>query len=46
MKLREPAYSQVIIQNKIDRQGVKVQRISQADSQTAKVDGVLRRGGR
>jgi len=34
-KSREPAYSQALIQNKI-----KIQRVRQADSQTAMVDGV------
>ena len=37
-KSREPAYSQALNQNRIDRQGVKIQRVRQADSQTAKVD--------
>jgi len=39
-KSRETAYSQALIQNKIDRQRVKIQSVRQADSQTAKVDGV------
>src|SRR6218665_2524212 len=39
-KSREPVYSQELIQNKIDRQRVKIQRVWQADSQTAMVDGV------
>jgi len=37
---REPAYSQLLIQNKILRHGIKIQRVKQADSQTAMVDGV------
>src|SRR6185503_20240255 len=37
-KSREPAYSQALNQNRIDRQRVKIQRVRQADSQTAKVD--------
>ena len=39
-KSREPAYSQALYQNKIDRQRVKIRRVRQADSQTAKVDDV------
>ena len=39
-KSREPAYSQALNQNRIDRQRVKIQRVRQADSQTAKVDDV------
>ena len=40
-KSREPAaYSQALIQNKLDRQRIKIQRVRQADSQTAEVDGV------
>jgi len=38
-KSREPAYSQALNQNKIDRVGVKIQRVGQADSQTAMVGG-------
>jgi len=45
-----PAYSQAFNQNKIDKQGVKIQIVRKADSQTTMVDGVwcleLRRGGR
>jgi len=36
----EPAYSQALNQKKIDRQEEKIQRVRQADSQTAMVDGV------
>jgi len=32
-RLREPAYSQELKQNKIDRQWVKIQRVRQADRQ-------------
>src|ERR1043165_3739040 len=39
-KSREPAYSQALNQIKIDKQGVKIQRVRQADRQAAKVDGV------
>ena len=39
-KSDEPAYSQMLSQNKIDRQRVKIQKIRQADNQTAVVDGV------
>src|SRR6218665_2102505 len=38
-KSRETAYSQALNQNKIDRVGVKIQRVGQADSQTAMVGG-------
>src|ERR1043165_2011997 len=37
---REPAYSQALNQNKIDRHEVKIQRVRQADRQAAKADGV------
>ena len=40
-KLREPAYSQALIQNKIDRQQVKTT-VRQADSQIDMVDSVQR----
>ena len=36
---QEPAYSQALVQNKIDRQRIRF-RVRQADSQTAMVDGV------
>ena len=39
-KSREPAYSRALIQNKIDRQGVEVQRGRQADGQKAMVNGL------
>ena len=40
-KLREPAYSQALIQNKIDKQRVRSRESGrQADSQTAMMDGV------
>ena len=39
-RLWEAAYSQALNQNKIDRQGVKIQRVGQADSQPAMVEGV------
>jgi len=41
-KSREPAYSKTLKfnQNKIDRQRVNIQRVRQAKSQTAMVDGV------
>ena len=42
-KSREPAYSQGLVQNKIDRQRVDSE--SQADSQTTMVDGVWRWDG-
>jgi len=39
--LREPAYSQALVQNKIDRQWVRSRESGrQADSQTAMMDGV------
>ena len=38
------SYSQVLNQNKINRQWVKFQRLRQADSQTAMVNGVGRDG--
>jgi len=40
-KSREPAYSQALVQSKIDRQGVRSRESGkQADSQMAMVDGV------
>jgi len=38
----EPAYSQALVQDKIDSQRVKIQRVRQADSPKAKVDCVWR----
>ena len=44
-KSRESAYSQVLIQNKIDRQRVRSRESGkQADNQTAMVDGVWSSG--
>jgi len=37
---REPAYSPALNRNKIERQRVTIQRIRQANSQMAMVDGV------
>src|SRR6218665_312612 len=51
-KSREPAYSQTLNQNNIDRQRVKIKRARQAGRQKAMVEGAiarcmkLRRGGR
>ena len=44
VKSQEPAYWQVLKQNKIDRHGVKIQRVRQADGQTPGCLD-LRRGG-
>ena len=41
-KSQGPAYLQALIQNKIDRQGVKIQKVRQADSQTAAFSTDLR----
>jgi len=39
-KSQKPAYSQALIQNKIDRHGFKIWRFREADSQMAMVDDV------